>query len=84
MCSECLHVHDKGFWATGKIAYTVGVCIHCYYYNHYKKPFSYKPDVTEEELIEHFNSLIRKSFQRNSTTIVNSSNVDYTIAAVGC
>eukprot|EP01036_Dinobryon_divergens_P028342 gene28342-37274_t len=40
------------------------------------------PDVTEEELIDHFNSLIRKSFQRNSTTIVNSSNVDYTIAAI--
>ena len=39
--------------------------------------------MTEEELIDHFNALIQTSFQRKSTTIVNSSNVDYTIAAVG-
>ena len=40
------------------------------------------PDVTEEEIIEHFNSLVRSSYNRHSTTILKSSNVDYSIAAV--
>lgn len=39
-------------------------------------------DVTEEEVIDHFNSLIKTSYQRQSATILGSSNVDYSIAAV--
>ena len=39
-------------------------------------------DVTEEEVIEHFNSLIKTSYHRQSATILGSSNVDYSIAAV--
>jgi len=39
-------------------------------------------DVTEEEVIEHFNSLIKTSYHRQSVTILGSSNMDYSIAAV--